>query len=69
MQTIGWIHVEQEARQNYQYNWRLTQNFVNWNEFSYFMCDEGVVAADADGNEIGIVNHSFPDGYEPFPPG
>lgn len=68
IQTAGWIHVEQEARQNFNWNWQLKQDFVNWNEFSYFLCTEGTVATDANGNPIGIVDHTQPEGYLPFPP-
>ncbi len=61
-ETVGWVHVEEAATQNTGYRWTLVQRFVNWNEFSYLQCNEGVVAADANGTRIGIVDHDEPDG-------
>lgn len=54
----GWLHVLQEADQNAQYSYTISQEFVNWNEFDYCMCTDGVPAADTSGAIIGVVDHS-----------
>lgn len=40
METSGWIHVLQPASQNSWYQWNLTQDYVNWNEWEVGMCAE-----------------------------
>ncbi len=36
--TMGWIHIEQPAEQGAQYQFTLTQEWVNWNEWDASMC-------------------------------
>jgi len=54
----GWLHIEQAAQQNFTYAWSAIQTFVNWNEFSYCLCNDGVPAANGAGDLIGIVDTS-----------
>jgi hypothetical protein len=63
-ETSGWLHVEQEASQwaNYQFN--LSQEFVNWNEWDVDMCTVGaVVDLYGDGSEFCVWNGSTCEPY------
>ena len=41
LQTSGWIHVMEDAYQNASYQFEMTQEFVNWNEWDVSMCTPG----------------------------
>jgi hypothetical protein len=41
LMTTGWIHVLNDAYQNASYQFEMTQEFVNWNEWDVSMCTPG----------------------------
>ena len=59
--TSGWLHVLEAAHQNATYAFALSQDFVNWNEWSVDMCSDYVVV-DMDGDPATTTDLCFWDG-------
>ena len=53
----GFVHLENASMQGAQYSFSVSQEYVNYNEFSYCMCDDEAAAYDEFGNSVGTVDH------------
>ena len=54
----GFIHLENASVQGANYSFSVSQEYVNYNEFSYCMCSHEAMAFDEFGNPAGTVDHT-----------